>query len=282
MSETALLEPSFADAIAAIAKAPDLSPSRRMHWICSLGQIAKALNRPTASVPARWGAVAPKVNQLHHVPNGVERKTLANHKSNTKTALLWFRKESVVPVRGCALTDEWRRLRRQLTDRSRLAKLSGLIRYGSLKGIVPVAVDEAVLNDYMRYRAENTGLRADTKARRAIARAWNASLGHRGWPKHRLVEPPLAARSGPHWEDFPVQLQHEVDGHLASLAKPRRGPSGKRLQPCRPSTIRSRRTELVGFAKKAVRLGVPIEQLSSLATRQLGQIMRKQLIDSEP
>ena len=34
---------------------------------------------------------------------------------------------------------------------------------------------EAVVDDYMRYRGETTALAVDTKARRAIARAWNAS-----------------------------------------------------------------------------------------------------------
>jgi len=129
MSETTLLEPSFADAITAIGKAGDLAPSRRMHMICSLRQIAKALDRPPESIAARWLAVAHQVNQLHHAGNGVEWKTLANHKSNAKAALLWFRNEHALPLRGPPLHPEWQLLRSRLVDRSRLAKLSGLLRY---------------------------------------------------------------------------------------------------------------------------------------------------------
>ena len=55
--------------------------------------------RSTAeSVAARWGAVALKVNQLHHANSGVEWKTLANHKSNAKRALAWFRGEQGLPL----------------------------------------------------------------------------------------------------------------------------------------------------------------------------------------
>ena len=43
------------------------------------------------SIAARWGAVALQVNQLHHANSGMEWKTLANHKSNAKAALFWFR-----------------------------------------------------------------------------------------------------------------------------------------------------------------------------------------------
>src|ERR1700730_7362392 len=56
MHENGLLEPSFADAIAAIEQSSELPPSRRTHWVCSLRQIAKALGRPPESIAARWGA----------------------------------------------------------------------------------------------------------------------------------------------------------------------------------------------------------------------------------
>ena len=46
-----LLEPSFTDLIAAIEQAAELSEERRRHWICSLRQIAKWLDRPAAVIP---------------------------------------------------------------------------------------------------------------------------------------------------------------------------------------------------------------------------------------
>ena len=46
MPQIQLLEPSFADAIEAIEQASSIAPSKRMHWACSLRQIAKLLDRP--------------------------------------------------------------------------------------------------------------------------------------------------------------------------------------------------------------------------------------------
>lgn len=280
MSEISLLEPSFADAIAAIEQANELTPSRRVHLICSLRQIAKALNRPLESIAARWVAVAHQVNRLHHAGSGVEWKTLANHKSNAKAALLWFRKDHALPLRGAPLRPEWQQLRVQLVDRSRRAKLSGLLRHCSMKGIDPLDVDETVLDGYMRYRAETTALAAGAMARRAIARAWNSCLvAIKGWPPQRLTEPPLRSREGPRWEDFPDQLRTDIDTYLMMLSKARRSPTGKRLRPCKPSTIRTRRTELVSFIKKAVRLGIPIGDLSSLAALLNPDIVERVLDD---
>jgi integrase len=266
MSKIPLLEPSFADAIAAIQKAVNLTQSKRMHWICSLRQIAKALDRPPESIAARWVAVVHQVRRLHHAGSGLEWKTLANHKSNAKAALLWFRNGHALPLRGGPLGPDWQQLRSRLVDRSRLAKLSGLMRYCSMKGISPLVVDEAALDGYMGYRAETTALAVDIKARRAIARAWN-SCGQEieGWPRYTLTEPPLKTREWPRWEDFPRPLRSDIEAYLTSLKKARQGPTGRRLRPCKESTLRTRRTELVSFSEKAVRLGIPIGDLSSLA-----------------
>jgi integrase len=281
MPEEKLLEPSFADAIAAIEKAGDLSPAERTHWPCALRRIARALGRPPESIAARWGAVALKVNLLHHTDSGVEWKTLANHKSNAKRALHWFQKDHDLPKRGTPLIPEWKALRRLISNPSQLAKLSGLIRYCSMKGILPAQVDDAVVDDYMRYRAKTTALATDTKARRAIARAWNASRRLKGWPQQTLPEPPLKkASEWPRWEDFPFSLREEVETHLKSLTRPRRGFDGKRLSPCKASTIRTRKTDLISLAKKSVRLGTPIESLASLSAL-LNPELIERVIDKE-
>ena len=69
----------------------------------------------------------------------------------------------------------------------------------------------------------------------------------------------------PAWDDFPAGLRRDVDDYFAGLAKPHRSLNGKRIQPCSPGTIRTRRAELVAMARMAVRLGVSCQSLSSLA-----------------
>ena len=280
MPEHEPLEASFADAIAAIEKSKELPASKRTHWCCSLRMIAKAMGRPPESIAARWGAVALKVNLLHHANSGVEWKTLANHKANAKAAISWFRGEQGLLRRARPLLPEWQPLRRGLKDLFRRGKLSGLIRYCSLKGIVPSAVDETVVDAYMAYRKETTALAVDNKARRAIARAWNASRNIEGWPQQQLIEPPLKVKEGPRWEDFPGQLQADIASHLKFLATHRKSPSGKHLRPCKATTLRTRRTDLISFAKKAVRLGTRMEGLSSLSVL-LAPDLVERILDKE-
>ncbi len=262
----ASLEPTFSVAMTAIEDAADLSASVKRHWVCSLRQIAKWLDRPVEVTPARWTAIRLPVGQLHHARLGVTAKTVANHKSNVAAALRWFGKEYNVPSRGVALSAEWAVLRDGIGDRGRRARLYGLMRYCSGRGLMPASVVDAVVADYLRYRAETTSLATGSTAHRSIARAWNASANENPeWPAQRLTEPPVKAQEAPAWEEFPEGLRRDVDKYLAGLGKIRRGPDGKRSRPCSPKTIKTRQAELVAVARMAVKIGTPIESLKSLA-----------------
>jgi integrase len=262
----ALLEPSFVEAIAAIEQSADLSKSTKRHWVCSLRQIAKWLDRPFEMVPARWTSIRIPVGQLHHIRVGVTAKTVANHRANVAAALRWFGKEHHVSARGVALSAVWATLRDGIGDDGCRRRLYGLMRYCSGRGLEPTAVDDAVLRDYLLYRAETTSLTASTVAHRSMARAWNKCAEDTAdGPRQRLAEPPVKAQAGPAWEELPEGLRRDIDKYLAGLGKIRRGPDGKRSRPCSPKTIKTRRAELVAVARMAVKIGTPIESLKSLA-----------------
>lgn len=265
-NKSELLEPSFAQAMAVIDKADDLSREIKRHWVCSLRQIGKWLDRPLELIPARWTSVRMPVSQLHHARVGVTAKTVANHKSNVAAALRWFGNEHDVSSRGVPLSTDWARLRDSITDRGRRARLYGLMRYCSGKAVKPESITDAIVAEYLRYRAATSALAAKAAAHRSIARSWNACAGESAnWPKQRLEEPALKASQGPSWGDFPEGLRRDVEAYLAGLGKMRRGSNGKRIRPCSARTIHTRRAELAAVAQMAVRQGTPIEDLKSLA-----------------
>jgi integrase len=262
---TSLLEPSFVELIAAIEQAPELSQQTRRHWICSARQVARWLERPARVIPARWISVRMSVAQLHHARVGVTPKTMANHKSNVRAALRWFGKEHDVPRRGMPLLASWTTLRDRLDKRLR-QRLYNFMRYCSARRIEPESVDDGTLEAYWRYRTETTALASNNFARRSLARTWNACASEvDGWPLHGLTEPPKKIRGSPAWEQFPEGLRAGLENYWDGLTKPRRSLSDQRIRPCRPATIRASRAALLAMARMAVRQGVPIEKLTSLA-----------------
>jgi integrase len=262
---TEKLEPSFADAITAIAAAPDLSEETRRHWRSSLTGIARAFDQPPDLIPARYSAIRARMAALHHAQLDWVPKTLANHKSNAKAALIWFAREKDVLPHGVALSPAWDRLREQLSDPSTRYRLMPLMRFCSGVHIEPDAVDEGVIDRHMDHRARTTTRASDAASRRILARLWNAGIaGIDGWPQQPLIEPPVKAAEGPGWDDFPKGLRTDIEGYLAGLKRIRRSKAGQRIRPCKPSTITMRRRELVAAVRMAVKVGIPLASVTSL------------------
>jgi len=263
--KTTTLEPSFADAITAIRSATDLSAQTERHWSSSLAGIARAFDQPMELVPARFSAVRARMAALHHVPLGWTAKTLSNHRSNAKAALLWFAKEKDVLPNGVALSPAWEGLRVQLKNPSTRYRLLPLMRFCSGVHIGPDAVDETVVDRFMDHRARTTARASGAASRRILARLWNAQIGRiNSWPELHLVEPRVKALAGPAWEDFPEDLRRDVEAHLAGLARVRRNKAGQRIKGCKPATITTRKREIVAAVRMAVREGIPLDRLASL------------------
>jgi len=104
----ALIEASFADAIGLIFAAEALPRPTRTGWVCSLRQVAKAMDRPPESIPARLTAIGWPLKRLHHAQLGMESKTLTNHKANTRAALEWLAGDKELPRRGTPLVPTWK------------------------------------------------------------------------------------------------------------------------------------------------------------------------------
>jgi hypothetical protein len=260
-----LIETSFVDAIAIIAASNELSEQTRRHWMTSLRQIAKALDKSLEVIPARLSAVRADLARLHHAPTGLTPKTLQNHKSNVRGALRWLAREKRIPEHGAPLTPAWEGPRSRIRDRFVRWRLSSFMRFCSANGIAPAEVDELVVERFRAYRTQS-GRPADDRSGRRLVRAWNSNVGNiQGWPARRLTEPAVKAVTELPWSEFPEGLRRDLDQYLQSLTKVRRSRNGRRIRPLKPSTIRQRRVELVAAARMAVRTGVAIGDLNALS-----------------
>jgi integrase len=272
-----LIEPSFAEGITVIAAARELPEQKRRHWTTSLRQVAKMLDKPLELIPARYSAVRADLAHLHHVPAGLCAKTLANHRSNAKAALLWLAREKGIPEHGAPLTGVWEELRRKVSDPLVRYRLSSLMRFCSASNIAPVEVKESVIDRFMDYRSRS-GKPADGAFRRLLARAWNSNVDKiHGWPARLLIAPAIKPPVDVAWDDFPEGLRRDVDCYLHGLNRVRRSRTGKRIRPLRPSTIRTRRAELAAAARMAVKSGVPIAALASLSALVAPEVVEKVL-----
>lgn len=260
-------EPSFADAIAAIEIAPDLSTGRTRHWATSLRQLARYLDRPPAMLPARITAISGAVAKLHPESLGVNPKTFGNHRSNAKAALLWFARRGPAGPRKAPMASRFRGLWEQIQDRYARDTLSPFFRYLSGLGVKLEDVMDHHVIEYMAYRRETSFAKVTASQHRALVRHWNrCAAAIAGWPDIRLSGPGYMNRvNGPNWEDFTEGLRNDIDTWCDTLASRRKAANGRTLSPCVASTIKTRRRELIAAVRTAVEAGIPLAELSSLS-----------------
>lgn len=272
-------EPSLAEAMTMISADKTLSASKRRHWLTSMNRIAEGIGRPAASLPARLTALRQPVHRLNAARMRIDGKTLSNHKSNLRAALLHLAKVANIPTRGARLSPDWSRLMSAIPMTKSRLLLSGIMRYCSARLLRPEDMSMEIVEGYFEFRASTSFLETGIARQRELIRAWNDCADRvPGWPDCRLPLPNLPAISkGPEWAQFPPGLRQDIENYLLHLAKAHRSMGGKRRRPCKPSTISTRRRELMAFARKAVAMGTPIEELSSFSALLRPEVVRATL-----
>jgi integrase len=260
-------EPSFADAIAAIEASADLDIITRRHWATSLRALARYLDLPPESIPARVLAIQHRVSRLHPAQLGVNPKTFANHRANAKAALNWFGRVAHGSARKAPMAAEYRSSLAKVSNRHARDILSPFFRYLSGLGVLLITVTDANVADYVRFRNETGFNPFKTIDQRKLVRAWNAAaISVAGWPNVILAEAPrVATHTGPAWESFPATLRADIDAYCAKLAKPHRDANNRMRRGCRTTTLAKIRRELIAAFRAAASAGTPLAELTSLA-----------------
>ena len=270
-------EPSLACVMAAIKADTTITAAKRLHWLTSIRRIAEGIGRPPESVPARLTSLRHPVSRLNAAQMGIEQKSLTNHKSNVKAAVHYYFKGQGATIRGVALSGGWQDSMNAITAIKSKRLLSGIARYCSSRGIGPEEMSLLVVDDYFQYREATSFLETGIGRRRELSKAWNLCVDHvAGWPQRKLPLPALNPISqGPVWEAFPEGLRTDLDAYLTALSRPHRSANGKRRRSCRPATLRLTKAQVVAFARKAVELGTPIEELATFAALLAPQVAQK-------
>lgn len=263
--EFRLGETSLQNLLERIEADSSIPAAKRGQWCCSLRRIGAFLDRHLAQLPARLSALRHGIAGLHHKTLGVEKKTLQNHKSNLRAAVCYGRDQGPVDLRG-ALSPEWSLLMAVATSTRHRRGLSSLARHCSTANIAPDDVGDATIEEFLVRRRETGFVKTPKALHKQVTRIWNEAVDeYSQWPRQRLTVPDFRppAHSLP-WERFPAGFVEDVDRYLGWLGGRTVDDEGPE-RPCKPSTLKNRRQRIHLAASAAVRSGVPVETLQSLA-----------------
>jgi hypothetical protein len=235
------------------------------------------LERDLSQLPARLGALRFGIARLHHTQLGIGRKTLQNHVSNLKAAIRHVAGQERLSGRGIILSPAWRSLSDQLTNRRLRLGLSGFLKYGSAIGLDPWSVSETSVAAFIAYTTEVQFTVKPRDLHKQVARCWNrAAQTVPGWPQITLAVPDFRRQPASlRWETFERSFVEDVERYLSLLGGENLLDEDAPDQPCKPSTIITRRTYLKLAASAAVKQGVSVKTLRSLGDLVSPPVVRK-------
>ena len=272
--------PNFSAAwfIARLRRAPGLTPSRRRDLISSLQRVVKLSGLPAESVeftPAalRLGFLSRSARE-HGLATGTQRNILSG--------LRWsLRNADVIAPANTPLSNVWTMLLAKLDARQR-AGLTALGGFCTLRHITPDDVNDAVFEAFEAQVETRTIVPKPRKYVAAVRHAWNrAARTVPGWPSRRLERRRTADQYVLPLAAFPVSFQADLAAFgerlgasvldvpagqaLDNLTGGEAGSDAPRRQ-LRPSTVRTRFDHCRWAGSALVASGVPIEELTSLAS----------------
>ena len=226
--------------------------------------MARYLGRPPEAIPARIAAISAAVRKLHPEQIEGKAKTLANHRANARSALLWYNVQTRGTGRAAPMASGYSHLLAQIDDRHPRDLLSPFFRYLTGVDVAPNEITDRHVEAYAEFK-NNTGFAEfKTTNLRRLVRCWN-EFAERipDWPRRQLTEP-ASARSlaGPGWEEFPTGLRADIEAYCSRIARRRKSASGRLLRPCSPSTIAMRHRQLVAAVRAAVDAGILLDDLA--------------------
>lgn len=260
--------PSFAEVIAKIQVAADLSETRRRDLVSGLRTVARALGRTPQDLPcdARW--LQKRIDAVAPAAMNMSPKTWANAVSNARAAMAHLgivtRKNHHIDD----LTPEWRALWNEVLasrDPTLRPALCRFVYFLSDHGIAPEEVRDAHVTAFHAHLEANEISRSPDVARRAAVNGWNLA-GRRlaAWPKTVLTLPSNKVVYTLGLAAFPAAFQTSFEALMRCFGEVDLLGDGARIKPVRPATLKQYRRQLLRFASELVHSGLPIEELTDV------------------
>ena len=197
----------------------------------------------------------------------VSRKRWANIRSDLATAIDASGLRPMIRTANVGLDQIWGLLLAPADQRIRNA-LSRFARFARLREIAPEAVDDRVMDRFINELDAATLTRNLAKLRRSVAIAWNALVDlHAGAGLEPVAVPPSAfVPTRIRWDVLPRSFREDVERYLTWASAPDPLAEGARARALAPLSLRLQQTHIHSAANAAVAVGIPLDQIISLAS----------------
>jgi integrase len=243
--------PTLAEVIARHEEDPSLTPKRRRDLKSAVLRISEMTGVDPRITPASLRFMRPRINAVRPAKYDLTPKTWSNLRSNFRAALV-----QAAPRQPRRSDAEWEKLRRALPKKRMRTGLSRMIGFCQTNTIPPIAMSDAVSEQFRAYLEADTTVPSPHDCHRLTCRLWNqAAESVPGWPPIHLTPPDSRKqRQSLPISSFPPELQKEFARYIDSLSRGDIFAEDIPRKILRPSTVHQRAAEF-GLALSALVAG---------------------------
>jgi integrase len=244
---------------------PRLTPSRKRDLRSAVTCFAKLMDQPPAAIPVDLAAIRQSLDRMVPARATISPKRWANIRSDLAAAIDASGLRPMLTTAGVELNDAWRQLIAKAPPWIRHG-VSRLARWSSLRGIVPAAIDDSVIERFIAELHSSTLVRNLRYRSGLVRRAWNALVAqHPTNLRAVTVKSNTRVLKRIRWEQLPAAFREDVRQYLDWAAVPDPLDEAARARALGPRTLRLQRQHIHSAASAAVAAGIRIGQLTSLA-----------------
>ncbi len=257
---------TLADVIALVAGDATITKRQRQDRLCALRVLARVLGQNPRLIRATPEHLATRFKGVAPAAHGLTVGRWANVRSRVLTAMAQAG-IAVMPGRSTmGLSPAWLHLRQALPDPEARIAMSRLMSFCTAQGVEPGQVDQAVFDRFAAALQTDSVIESPHRVNRAARAAWNkAAGGVAGWPA-LIVNVPRSTRFYSFgWPEFQVSFITDVEAFLSHAGNP--DPfADDYARPLRPDTLTLRRSQIRQMASLLGISGLPLLDVTSLAT----------------
>jgi integrase len=260
--------PMLQEVLDRLAGNESLTDTRRRDLRSAVMSFAKLAGQSMTEIPLDLNMIRETLDGGQPATARVSAKRWANLRSDLAAAIDASGLNPMLKTAKVELGEHWAQLLKTVADQRARHGLSRYARWATMRGIVPQAANDVTLEAFISDLKTASLVRHVGEQHRNVAMIWNLLVRLRPDEHLRTVEvpPPRLIPTRIAWERFLASFREDVDRHLQWASVPDPLEERARARALAPRTRRLRRDHIHSAASAAVRAGISIAELTSLAS----------------
>jgi integrase len=256
---------TLADVLAGLERNRSISDIRRRDLRSAVNRVARLHGEDPARIRLDMPAIGRRLASIMPAATGLSQKTFANVRSAFLAAVKASAIKPVLTPARPPLSENWCKLKTDLSSKRMHIGLSRFASYCSGRGIHPSQVNEAVLGEFIDAVRQGTLHRKPNELHRNVALIWNEAAQNSRLALQRVTVPSFRSPAKRlDWASLPDTFRSDLDAYLNWCCGGDVFAADARSRALAPQTVRLQRNHVHAAVTALIESGIWPNAITSL------------------